>query len=81
MLTLAALVPEMTYEGMEVAEGGEAGLAWEKLVHGQLNPDEKTRRRAALLACCRQDTEAMVRVYDALEQAANRVERARGAGG
>ncbi len=81
MLTLAALVPEMTYEGMEVAEGWEAGLTWEKLVHGQLNPDEKTRLRAASLAYCRQDTEAMVRVYDTLEQAASREEKRRGAGG
>ena len=79
--TLPALVPEMTYEGMEVAEGGEAGLAWQTLVHGQLSPDEKTRLRAALLAYCQQDTEAMVRVYDALEQAASREEKTRGARG
>jgi hypothetical protein len=77
--TLPALVPEMTYEGMEVAEGGEAGLTWETLVHGQLSPDEKTKLRAALLAYCRQDTEAMVRVYDALEQAAGSEEKTRGA--
>jgi len=63
------------------AEGGEAGLAWETPVHGQLSPSEKTRLRAALLAYCRQDTEAMVRVYDALEQAASREERTRGARG
>jgi hypothetical protein len=73
--TLPALVPEMTYEGMEVAEGGEAGLAWETLVRGKLSPDEKTRLRAALLAYCRQDTEAMVRVHDALEQATRREEK------
>ena len=71
----------MTYEGMEVAEGGEAGLAWQTLVHGQLSPSEKTKLRAALLAYCRQDTEAMVRVYDALEQATGREERTRGARG
>jgi hypothetical protein len=66
---------------MEVAEGGEAGLAWQTLVHGQLSPSEKTKLRAALLAYCRQDTEAMVRVYDALEQATGREERTRGARG
>jgi hypothetical protein len=71
----------MTYEGMEVAEGGEAGRAWETLVHGQLGPDAKTRLRAALLAYCRQDTEAMVRVYDALEQAASHGKRTTGARG
>jgi hypothetical protein len=79
--TLPALVPEMTYEGMEVVEGGEVGLAWETLVHGRLGPDEKTRLRDALLAYCRQDTETMVRVYDALEKAASRRARTRGARG
>jgi hypothetical protein len=67
--TLPALVPEMTYEGMEVAEGGEAGLAWDTLVHGQVDPSEKQPLRTALLAYCGQDSEAMVRICDALERA------------
>ena len=33
---LPALVPEMTYDGMEVANGQDAGLAWESLVRGEL---------------------------------------------
>jgi hypothetical protein len=70
--TLPALVPEMSYEGMAIAEGAAAGLAWEELVHTQLSPAGKTKLRAALLAYCRQDTEAMVRVCDALELAASR---------
>jgi predicted RecB family nuclease len=69
---LPALVPEMTYEGMEIAEGAQAGLAWETFVHGQLSQSEKTKLRAALLAYCRQDTEAMVRICEALKQAASR---------
>ena len=77
--TLPALVPEMTYEGMEVAEGTAAGLTWEMLVHGQATPSEKARMRTALLAYCRQDTEAMVRVCDALERAASREGRSLGA--
>jgi hypothetical protein len=31
---LPALVPQMTYAGMRVANGTEAGMAWEKLVRG-----------------------------------------------
>ena len=31
---LPALVPEMTYAGMEVADGTDAGLAWESLIRG-----------------------------------------------
>jgi len=79
--TLPALVPEMTYEGMKVAEGGEAGLAWETLVHAQLRPSEKTKLQAALLAYCRQDTEAMVKMCDALERAASRKDKTLAAGG
>jgi hypothetical protein len=34
---LPALVPDMTYEGMAVANGQDAGLAWESLVRGTLD--------------------------------------------
>jgi predicted RecB family nuclease len=33
-MVLPALVPEMTYRGMEVADGQAAGLAWESLISG-----------------------------------------------
>ena len=61
---LPALVPEMSYDGMEVAEGSDAGLAWEKMVHSEIESAERKRLREALLAYCRQDTLAMVRLLD-----------------
>jgi hypothetical protein len=63
---LPALVPEMTYEGMEVANGQDAGLAWESLVRGGLDCDERDRIRKALLDYCGQDTLAMVRLLNIL---------------
>jgi predicted RecB family nuclease len=63
---LPALVPNLTYEGMEVANGTDAGIAWEKLVRGNVPGVEKQRLRTALLAYCKQDTFAMVRVLDRL---------------
>ncbi|HXH51245.1 MAG TPA: DUF2779 domain-containing protein, partial [Terriglobia bacterium] len=63
---LPALVPDMTYEGMEVSEGEEAGLAWEKMVRGQVGAKEKARLRKALLEYCRKDTLAMARLLDFL---------------
>lgn len=63
---LPALVPEMTYEGMEVAEGNAAGLAWERMIHGEVDDAEKRKLRAALLAYCKQDTLAMVRLLEVL---------------
>jgi hypothetical protein len=63
---LPALVPEMTYDGMQVANGQDAGLAWESLVHGGLEEIERQHIRKALLDYCGQDTLAMVRLLDAL---------------
>jgi hypothetical protein len=63
---LPALIPNITYEGMEVSHGGQAGLAWEDLTRGQLDPAERRRLKDALLAYCRQDTLAMVKILERL---------------
>jgi len=63
---LPALVSEMTYDGMEVADGQAAGIAWESLVGGGLDCDERERIRNALLAYCALDTLAMVRLVNVL---------------
>jgi predicted RecB family nuclease len=63
---LPALVPEMSYEGMEVANGQNAGLAWETLVRGGLDCDECNRIRKGLLEYCRQDTLALVKLVTKL---------------
>jgi hypothetical protein len=63
---LPALVPEMSYEDMEVSEGSEAGLVWEKMIRGQVDASERKRLREALLAYCKQDTLAMVRLLEVL---------------
>ena len=66
---LPALVPAMTYEGMEVADGTDAGLAWEALIRGGLDQAERDRIRKALLDYCGQDTLAMVRLLEELRSA------------
>ena len=63
---LPALVPEMSYGGMAVANGQDAGLAWESLVRGGLGQSEVERTRKALLGYCGQDTMALVRLLEAL---------------
>ena len=67
---LPALVPEMTYEGMEVGDGQAAGLAWARLISGACDEAERERRRRALLEYCGQDTLAMVRLLGELNQQA-----------
>jgi hypothetical protein len=59
----------MTYDGMAVADGHDAGLAWESLVHGGLDYNERDRVRKALLDYCGQDTLALVMVLEKLRSA------------
>jgi len=66
---LPALVPDMTYDGMAVSQGSEAGLAWEKMVHSEAGGDERRKLRDDLLAYCKQDTLAMVRLLEVLRSA------------
>jgi predicted RecB family nuclease len=63
---LPALVPDMTYDGMAVANGQDAGLAWESLVRGGLDQSERDRIKRALLEYCGQDTLAMVKLLEKL---------------
>lgn len=68
---LPVLVPHMTYEGMEIAEGNQPGLAYNALVRGSLS-DERERLRDALLKYCKQDTLAMVELIKMLRKRVNR---------
>jgi predicted RecB family nuclease len=65
---LPALVPEMSYEGMQVANGQAAGLAWEAMIAAN-NGSERDAKRRALLAYCGQDTLALVRLLEVLRHA------------
>ncbi len=63
---LPVLVPEVGYQDLEIQEGGHASLAFEQMVASETAEHEKARIREALLAYCHRDTEAMVRIFDAL---------------
>jgi hypothetical protein len=66
---LPALVPEMSYAGMQVADGQAAGLAWEALVRGNVDGSDGDgdKLKRALLDYCRQDTLALVKLLDKLQ--------------
>jgi len=63
---LPALVPDLTYEGMGVANGQDAGLAWDSLVRGAVDQAEQNRVKTALLKYCGLDTLALLRVLNKL---------------
>jgi hypothetical protein len=49
---LPALVPQMSYDGLTVANGQDAGLAWESLIGGTEDPDERETIKNALQEYC-----------------------------
>jgi predicted RecB family nuclease len=67
---LPALVPELTYEGLEIADGDEAQRALSRRVLGadRMSPEDSAREREALLRYCERDTLAMVRVVERLRE-------------
>ena len=69
---LPVLVPAMGYSDLEIAEGMTAAASYARMT-GEDTPEcEKAGLRQALLSYCARDTEAMVRVYEALVEKANR---------
>ena len=68
---LPALVPGMGYDGMEVADGQAAGLAWESLISGDCGVAERQRKQKALLDYCGQDTLGMVALLERLKLVLN----------
>ncbi len=62
---LPVLVPQMTYEGMEVSDGMAAGAAWMQMIATE-DATERARLEKALREYCTQDTLAMVRLKEVL---------------
>ena len=63
---LPALVPDLAYDDLEIPEGLAATAAYARLIAGDVPQPEKAKIRKSLLAYCKRDTEAMVRIYEAL---------------
>jgi hypothetical protein len=63
-VTLPALVPSMSYEGLSIGDGDCALASFATMASGQCNQVEVDQIRADLLAYCKQDTLAMVRLHE-----------------
>jgi hypothetical protein len=62
-----ALCPDVTYDDLEdVADGGAASTAFWLMVSGLVDATISMRLRESLLAYCRRDTWAMMRLHQAL---------------
>jgi len=71
---LPALVPELRYDGLTIADGATASLELERLLfngHG-LEPSVREQLRSDLLRYCHQDTWGLVKLLERLRQSAER---------
>jgi len=66
-VVLPVLVPDLSYEGLEIQEGGAASLAYEQL-YFEKNSTIIQKIRQDLLAYCELDTMAMVKILTFLKQ-------------
>ena len=64
--TLPALVPDMAYTDLEIQGGDVASIGYTRMIAADTPEPKKAEIQEALLAYCKRDTEAMVRVLDAL---------------
>lgn len=61
------LVPDLDYTDMEIQDGTAASTAYMKMIADNTPDSDKETTIEALHSYCARDTEAMVRVYDALD--------------
>ena len=64
---LPVLVPDLSYEGMEIDQGGLASARWYDDVYKGEDEDRKLETMESLKEYCKMDTLAMVRILEALE--------------
>jgi CRISPR/Cas system-associated exonuclease Cas4 (RecB family) len=76
---LPALVPELSYAGLDIADGDTAITRFARMARGEISGDLVGVTRQRLLDYCKVDTLAMVRLHEALFQLAAKGQRAGGA--
>ena len=59
---LPVICPELSYDSLEIQEGGTASASWPILTSDATSEAEKTRLANAMLEYCGRDTEAMVEI-------------------
>jgi len=68
--SLKTVLPVLTgkgYEGLNIANGEDASLAFRRVTYGDVSEEERDRVRKDLEEYCGQDTEGMMRIVNALE--------------
>jgi len=64
---LPALIPELTYESLNISDGGTAAESWLRM-RASTNVEEQEQIKHDLLEYCHLDTLAMVRILDKMRE-------------
>jgi len=64
--TLPAMIPEMSYKGLEIGEGGDASAAFAYMAMGMYDENTIAETKKNLLKYCAQDTLAMIKMHQFL---------------
>ena len=67
-VTLPVMVPDMSYEGMNIADGSSAMAVFANMAKGKYETEEIGQLRQDLLEYCKLDTLAMVKLHERLEE-------------
>jgi len=68
-VVLPAIVPELSYDNLDISDGGEASSAWLRMVQSN-DDEEKSGIRKQLLQYCGLDTLAMVKILEKMKDMA-----------
>ncbi len=60
---LPALIPEFSYESLDIRDGSEAMEQWRKMIFSSITENEKQKIINNLLEYCKMDTLAMVQIF------------------
>jgi predicted RecB family nuclease len=63
---LPALVPDLSYDGLSIADGDAAIAMFARMARGEITAGAAAKTREDLLAYCARDTMAMVRLHEIL---------------
>lgn len=68
---LPVMVPELSYDEMEIGKGDQAMIAWWELINDKLSADDAEKTKTVLLEYCKLDTWAMVKIWEKLFKLGN----------
>ena len=63
---LPALVPELDYSDLEINDGQQASVAYAEMIRPETTAERRDQLRRDLLAYCKRDTEAEVKLFEVL---------------